>query len=148
MTRVPTYVVDASVAVKWYLPEEGQAQARALAVQSVEGRVQLVAPELLATEVANAAWKRQQRGELLPEEACEIASEVQQAPVTFLDVPPLLVTATHLATTLDCTVYDSLYLALVEVYDATLITSDRRLCEAARKKWPEERVKLLRDFAP
>ena len=141
MTRVPTYVVDASVAVKWYLPEEGQEQARALAGQARDGRAQLMAPELLATEVANAAWKRQQRGELLPEEACEIAAEVQKAPLTFLEVRPLLLLATHLATTHGCTVYDALYLAVAEAYDTVVITADRGLGEKA-----PERVRMLGEF--
>ncbi len=148
MTPPSAYVVDASVAVKWYLPEEGQAQARALAVEAQEGRVQLVAPELLATEVANAAPKRQQRGELLPEEACRIAAVVQEAPLTFVDVPPLLIQATSIATRFDCTVYDSLYLALAEAYDAVLITAGSRMCEKVPEGVREKRIRLLSDFSP
>jgi predicted nucleic acid-binding protein len=48
-------VIDASVAVKWVVEEEGTAEALALLRAS-----KLVAPELLVAECANILWKKAQ----------------------------------------------------------------------------------------
>jgi predicted nucleic acid-binding protein len=57
---VSRYVVDASVAVKWYLPEpESDAAGRLL-----DPEHDLIAPDLLFAEVGNALWKRWRRGEI------------------------------------------------------------------------------------
>ena len=49
-----TIVVDASIAVKWVIPEVLSAQA-----ESLRGRAgRLLAPDLLLPEAANALWKK------------------------------------------------------------------------------------------
>ena len=57
-------VVDASIAVKWVLPEPDSERARALIL-----RGDLTAPDLLRLEVANALWKQARRGAITPERA-------------------------------------------------------------------------------
>ena len=47
-------VVDASVAVKWFLDERGSAEAKGLRRQFQRGDTELAAPDLLIYEVANA----------------------------------------------------------------------------------------------
>ena len=60
-----TFVVDASVAIKWFLPElYGDAALRLLR----EGH-SLVAPDLLFPEVGNVLWKRVRRREATAKEA-------------------------------------------------------------------------------
>jgi predicted nucleic acid-binding protein len=46
------WVVDASVALKWFLDEEGSEHARRL--KSLE---EVIAPDLIVAEVSNAAWR-------------------------------------------------------------------------------------------
>jgi predicted nucleic acid-binding protein len=46
-------VVDASVVVKWFIPEQGHANARELLLAARDRRVDLHAPDLLLAEVAN-----------------------------------------------------------------------------------------------
>lgn len=55
-------VIDASIAVKWVVEEEGTIEALAL-----RGAAKLIAPDLLIAECANILWKKVRRGELLPE---------------------------------------------------------------------------------
>ena len=52
------YVVDASVAVKWFLPEPYQDKAKKLLRDFVNQDVQLLAPDLIVLEVGSALWKR------------------------------------------------------------------------------------------
>ena len=59
-----TFVIDASIAVKWVVEENGTAEALVL-----RQKAKLIAPELLVAECANILWKKVQRHELLKEEA-------------------------------------------------------------------------------
>ena len=52
------WVIDASVAAKWLLPEDGSDQASALLGD------ELLVPDLLFAELANIFWKKQMRGEI------------------------------------------------------------------------------------
>ena len=52
-------VVDASVALKWFLTEEPQA-AQALAI--VQDGAPLIAPDFLVAEVCDAAWRSARLG--------------------------------------------------------------------------------------
>ena len=47
-----TLVIDASIAVKWVVEEDGTPQAL-----MVRRRAKLIAPELLVAECANILWK-------------------------------------------------------------------------------------------
>ena len=55
-------VVDASVAIKWVVEEEGSEAAAGL----LDGST-LAAPDFLIPECANILWKKVRRGELAPE---------------------------------------------------------------------------------
>ena len=54
------FVVDASVGVKWYIPEVYDADAKRLQNPAHE----LHAPHFVDVETANILWKKIQRGEL------------------------------------------------------------------------------------
>jgi len=51
-------VVDASVALKWFLPESGNSEAETLLTAFLIGTVSLYAPDLLLIEAASALWRR------------------------------------------------------------------------------------------
>lgn len=119
MSRV---VVDASVAIKWVVPEPGTAEALAL----LQGGG-LCAPDLIVPECASILWKKTRRGELSPEEACLAARVIEQVELEILPTRSLLEPATHLANLLDHPAYDCIYLALAQAQGSVLITADERL---------------------
>ena len=59
-----TLVIDASIAIKWVVEEDGTPLALAL-----RQKAKLIAPDLLVPECANILWKKVQRNELVKEEA-------------------------------------------------------------------------------
>ena len=120
------YVVDASVAVKWYLPEEHSQQATTLLAPDST----LWAPDLIYVEVGNVFWKRVQRGELDHERARMFLSDFLTSPLRIEDSPLLLEKAWDIATRHGRSVYDSLYLALADKLGVTMVTADLRLCNA------------------
>ena len=114
-------VIDASIAVKWVVEEEGTPQALALRQQT-----KLIAPELLVAECANILWKKAARGELSKEEALLAAKLLQSAEVELLPMRSLFETATNLAIELDHPAYDCIYLALAVENDCPFVTADDR----------------------
>lgn len=121
-----TVVVDASVAVKWFLPEEGSEQAETL----LGGKFRLIAPDLLWTEVANVVWKIARRGSITADEAQQMLRDASAMPVEIAESLPLLPKALRIATAADRSVYDSLYIALADREKASVVTADQRLANA------------------
>jgi predicted nucleic acid-binding protein len=118
---VNTFVIDASIAVKWVVEEDGTTEALLL-----RRRAKLIAPELLAVECANILWKKVQRGELSRDEAFLAARLLQAANVEFLSARSMLEAATRLAVELDHPAYDCLYLALALEHHGRFVTADER----------------------
>jgi hypothetical protein len=74
---VSVFVVDASVVVKWFVPEIHSDAARRLLVSPHE----YVAPDLLFTETASTIWKKIRREELTPEEGRQLVADIGQIAV-------------------------------------------------------------------
>ncbi len=118
-----TVVVDASVALKWFVEEKGSAQARSLLTEDTV----LAAPDLVVAEVCNAAWKLERLGVLGRSEREAIAAEIEGLFDRVSALGPLAPRATAIARTLDHPIYDCFYLALAEREEGRFVTADRRL---------------------
>ncbi|HTD17270.1 MAG TPA: type II toxin-antitoxin system VapC family toxin [Chthoniobacterales bacterium] len=116
-----TLVIDASIAVKWVVEEEGTEEALIL-----RRRAKLFAPELLTAECANILWKKCRRDELSKDEALLAAQLLQAADIEFLPTRLLLEAATRIAVELDHPAYDCVYLALASECDCRFVTADER----------------------
>lgn len=139
----PTFVVDASVALKWVLPEVDSERAMGLV-----GRASLKAPELLAVECANALWLRARRQEITPVEARTAYADLLTVPIAWVSDRSLALGALTLAADLDHPAYDCTYLALAIEAAAVVVTADRRFAAAARRQASlAERVVLLAEIA-
>lgn len=114
-------VVDASVAVKWLIPEHRSDRAASLRTE------ELFAPRLIRAEVANTLAALERRGELSATQAAEAFALFQDAPVRIMETDEDLERAAlAMAIRLRHPVYDCNYLSLAERIDATLVTADRR----------------------
>jgi predicted nucleic acid-binding protein len=125
---VTRFVVDASVAVKWLVPEVHSGAARAL----LRAGSVLLAPDLIRAEVGNVLWKRWRRGELDAAEVDAALADFRGFPLEVHSAEPLLESAWAIARATGLTVYDSLYAALAVAQPAPLVTADRCLFEALR----------------
>lgn len=123
MTRL---VVDASVAIKWYLPEIHSEDALRL----IEEERELLVPDLVWSEVGNILWKKWQKDQLDGRDVLSILQDFGRLGLIFHPSEKLAATAWSLATRLRRSFYDSLYLALAESQACPLVTADRRLFNA------------------
>jgi predicted nucleic acid-binding protein len=139
-----TVVVDASVAVKWILPEDDSEQARAILEASAEGAFDLIAPEHVLAEAANAVWARSYlRKEISVLSAQLGVALLRSANVAYTPTEALIPQAFELALAHGWTVYDCLYVALAMQEDAVLVTADRPV---ATTFGPTGYVRRLADF--
>lgn len=132
-------VVDASVAVKWFLDEPGDREARAL----VEGSEALIAPELIVAEVLNAIWKRLLAGDADVRQGSLVAAALPKLLAHIRSLAPLAAQALEIAAELRHPTYDCFYLALAQERRAKLVTADRRLIgRLAGTPWEDQAVGL------
>ena len=121
-------MVDASVALKWFLPESGNFEAEKLLTAFLIGTVNLYAPDLLLIEAASALWRRSVvLKELTPSDAKAIYRDLLTLPLNFQPSERLAAPAFSLAIAHRHSAYDSVYCALAIEMDCEFITADRKL---------------------
>jgi predicted nucleic acid-binding protein len=138
-------VVDASVAIKWVLPEVGSDEARRFLPQWDGDRLRiehlLVAPSLLELEVHNVLAKRRRQNVITDDQFVEadplVRSQLNIEPVDthLVDVARTISwfayqrqqkKAGNRAPILGAfNIYDCIYLALAKRFAATLLTADQ-----------------------
>ena len=87
--------------------------------------IELHAPHLLAVEVAHALRGLNARGDVSPARGEMALRALSQLPIRRWDHEPLLPRVWQLRSAI--TAYDAIYVALAEVLDATVLTTDARL---------------------
>jgi predicted nucleic acid-binding protein len=136
------YVVDSSVAIKWYVPEKHSEAAAGL----LDDGHALCAPDLLPAEFGNVLWKKHRRGELTGEEVRTIVRALPLVPLHVYSSLELLEGAIEVALQTTRSVYDSVYVALALALGGTLITADARLVNALRESTLAAHVMHIRDL--
>jgi len=116
-------VVDASVAVAWYLPESFSAPARRWQNRMLEGTAELLVPSLHYWEFANVLCTRARRGELDAAAASEIYFLHLDAPLSLVE--PDRGSVLDIALKYEATAYDAVYLSLCISNGIPFLTGER-----------------------
>ena len=126
------FVLDASVAVRWIVPEEGSEEAATL----LQRPIRWFAPRLILTETASALRRKVVGGQLRAEQAPEaldiIMGAVADGTIRLAAEEAFMPAALMLALSLQHKLPDCVYLALAEHAGAGLATADRRLSALAQ----------------
>jgi len=108
--------------VKWFVPEVHSAAAR----KWLDAPHDYIAPDLIFPEAGNAVWKKVRKGELSPEEAQRLASDLSAIGVEAVPMRALVPDAHALAVRTGITVYDATYLTLAVRLETQVVTGDDR----------------------
>jgi len=141
---VTTLVIDASVALKWLVLEEMSDLANELSAVTEN----LVAPRLIATEVANALARKTMQGVLTREDAARHFHSLPKYLTNLIEVEDLIGPALANACTLRHPIYDLIYLETARRVDARLVTADRRFATKLAGTELARHVMLLSDWRP
>ena len=133
------FVVDASVAAKWFLPAEGETltdEALELLYRYTTGQIRLIVPDLFWAEFGNILWKAVRQGRWTRDAADTAIAAMKDRNLPTVPSSALLEEAFAIANAFQRTVYDSLYVALAIVSKAQLLTADERLARALAATLP------------
>lgn len=125
--RVTPVVVDANVAVKWFVESELSPQARALIPQH-----RFTAPTVFLAETANALWKYVRLDGYSVHDAAEALMTLGRT-VELSNDAALAPEALRLASRLNHPAYDCFYLALAQQGGLPLLTADRKLAALSER---------------
>lgn len=126
-------VIDASVVIKFYVPEILSDKAVEALSRVTDGELLLYAPDLVYPETGNILWKKQRRRELTSEEVDEIANAIIALPMIIESSKPIIPLAVSIAMLSGITVYDAMYVAVARIYETQMITADKKLTDALAK---------------
>ena len=136
-------VIDASVLIKFYVPEILSDKAEELLTRVEQGDVMLLAPDLIYPEVGNILWKKQSIKELTRSEVEEITDAIVSLPLKIEASKLLLPLAIDIGIAYKITVYDAIYISMARVYEIKMMTADRKLADAMAKTDLKEYVAWL-----
>ena len=120
-------VIDASVAVKWFVEQDASPEARALGGPSAVS----IAPDLVLAEIASALWKYVRAAILTEDTAKAMLAHAPSAFSRLVPLEELLASAFELSLAMPHPIYDCFYLALARRENIPLVTADRPLAAAA-----------------
>lgn len=130
--KIKVLVVDASVAAKWFIPQEHSRFADSVldTVLVEHGCV----PALFRWEIQNLLLAAERADRLTAQDVDDAMETLRDLPITVDRVHERLFVGNELrlARHYDLTAYDAAYLALALHHGAVLATSDAELCRAAK----------------
>ncbi len=131
------FVLDASVAAKWFLPDEPfSAIALELLRSATAGTTEFIVPDLFFSECGNILWKAARRQRLSGEETLTAIRVIGDLETLTVPAGGLLEKTLEIARSYDRSFYDSLYIAVALQQQAPLVTADEKLVTATAADLP------------
>jgi predicted nucleic acid-binding protein len=136
-------VIDASVALKWFVTENEDYVENALAIQDkkISGEIRILVPDLFFLEVLNALITKSQFSIKDISAVREVLFKMNLE-IKYPD-NSLLSDSAGIAFLEGLTIYDSLYIAVAKSSNAIFYTEDKKIL-SCRKKYPF--IANIKDF--
>ena len=130
------YVIDASVALKWVLPEINSDKAIRLRSEVQAAIHELRSPDIFSIEVANTLARAERKGLIQSGDADVLLTGILTDCPPLHSYHPLLRRALAIATAARHGVYDCVYVALAEREGCELVTADDKLVKNLQATFP------------
>lgn len=133
-------VLDASIALKWFLKEAGTQKAFEIQKQIDKRSLKAFVPQIFFFEIAN----------VIKTKSKSTSSDVKKALKIIFNLPfftkktdhRFLLKSNHYAQKYNLSIYDASYLALAKIQKIDFITADQKLVKKVNLKF----VKLLKEL--
>ena len=137
-------ILDASIAIKFYVPEASSERA----LEWLTREVDFAVPDIFLVEVSQALLRHCRERRMTREDLDIAVRDLDHV----VDVPfgsgDLIIRALAIAHDLDHRLHDCMYLALADRMDCALLTADERLVRKVRERAPDLRILSLGDPHP
>ena len=119
-------VVDASVVLKWVIPEILSHESERLLLDE---RI-LISPDIMPVEVGSVLCRKVRKKELSAEKALAAMANIEKAGVQLLPSRPFLAEGMPAALKYGQGLFDMIYLVAASMYGGIFVTADRRFVNA------------------
>src|SRR2546426_9522564 len=131
------YVLDASVALKWVLPEPDAPKALKLRANFQIAVHELLAPDVFPIEIGHALTRAERQKRISPPAGWGIWLGIMaEAPALHASIP-LMPRAYAISSAVRVGIYDCLYVALSERESCQLVTADDRMVKTLQALFPQ-----------
>lgn len=137
-----SFVVDANVAIKWFIPEVLSNHAENI----LSSEQDLIAPDFLLIEVSNVLWKKVLRNEIQSKEAHYILQQLRSGFLDLIPIDRLVERGLEIGVALSHPVYDCLYLALAEKENVKVITADEKFITCCKGTEWEHLISFIGNY--
>jgi len=138
---IGTFVLDASVIIKWFSKEEFTDIALKFRSKFVEKEIEIVVPDLLLYEISNVLRYNKNFSRKDVKNAIETLIDMDIS--ILVPSQDIINLAIDFAFRYDITFYDAFYIALAETLGVYFVTADRKLYESVARI---PRVRFLTEF--
>ncbi|MCC5913654.1 MAG: type II toxin-antitoxin system VapC family toxin [Balneolaceae bacterium] len=121
-------VIDACVAIKWFLPEEGFEEAGSI----LNSHNRMIVPDLFFIEFDAIVTKKVRQQLVEPEDSSLIIQEIRKLPLEVISYSKIHKLAFDLSSALPITQYDACYLSVAIEFNQKVITADKRFFKGMR----------------
>ncbi len=137
-------IIDASVALKWFIPEVLNDKAD----EVLKSTHHLFAPDFILIEMANFFWKKNIRNEISDAASQDALFELAHGPLEYFPTnAALLMQALAIAQKIKHPVYDCIYLALAMQQAGVVVTADHKFyTQLLQTEW-KDKVIALENFS-
>ena len=135
-------VVDASVGIKWFIPEVHEHDALKL----IERNVELLAPDLIYAEIGNILWKKWRQGEIDAEDVLGLIHDFKAVNLNIHETGMLMEKAWEIAKRHNRSFYDSTYIALAVESECQVATADIKLYNSLKNSQLRRHILWIEDI--
>lgn len=130
------YVLDASVAFKWLVPEVDTDKALRLLDDYQNAIHDLLSPDFLPVETTHALTRAERQGRVTAAQGSQLFLDLMDQVPALHPYLPLLPRAYAISSAMRVGVYDCLYVALAEQERCEFVTADDRLVKNLQPIFP------------
>jgi predicted nucleic acid-binding protein len=130
------YVLDASVAFKWLIPETDSDKALKLLDDFQNAIHELISPDILPAEVTHSLTRAERQGRVTPVQGNQLFIDFMNQTPPLYPYISLLPSAYAISSSMRIGVYDCLYVALADEENCEFVTADDKLIKNLQSQFP------------
>lgn len=136
-------IIDASIIIKWLLPDEEDAQALKIKQEFSEKRLTIAIPHLTYYEIGNVLKTAVKRKRIKEDSATKLYSAFVDLEFVTYAIKDLFTFSLFKSIDFDISFYDASYIALSEYLQIPFITADQKLLNNVANKF----ILDIKDYA-